>query len=175
MGREDFDGSDEYVDDPEEMEEILTQELRDRGIWWGDSIARIKDPERQQELIEKAEKLLEEREELLRKSESGEIDDYGFWARNWDLRQKISKEAFKAHLESVFPAPGELGELSEEYDNMTTGDPEWIEINDRLNAFIKRDPDYAQEEADRQFEQGEIGQEAYDLISEKVKRYRRAK
>ncbi len=175
MGREDYDGPDEFMDDPEEREDVWAQELRDGGIWWVDAIDTIEDPERRQVLMERAKELLEERKELLRGSESGEIDDFEFWARNWELRKKFSKEAFKAHLESVFPAPGELGELSEEYDNMTTGDPKWIEINDRLNAFIKNNPDYAQEEADRQFEEGEIGQEAYDLISEKVKRYRRAK
>ena len=54
------DGPDEFIDNPKETEEALAKELEALGIWWGDSIARIENPEHQQERIERAEKLLEQ-------------------------------------------------------------------------------------------------------------------
>ena len=53
---------------------------------------------------------------------------------------------------------------------MVKGDPEFIDINDRLNEFIKEDPEAAQKIADRRREEGSLPEEAYDLVCEKVKR-----
>ena len=169
------DGPEEFLDNPEETEEALVKELEDRGIWWGDSIARIRDPELQQEAIERADELMEEREDLSRQIELGEIDDYEFWARNWDLHGKAAKRAFQADLDSIELGSGELGEISEEYDMLIRGDLELMDINDRVNERVKADPESAQETADRMHEEGRLSEEAYDLICEKVNRYRRAR
>ncbi len=171
-GQFEYEDIPEHEDHPRELDEDRLRDLEERGIWWVESIREIKEPERQEKAMDRAENLLEEREDLLRRDKLGEIDDFEFWRRNLDLNHEFPKEAFKADMQRVF-RPGELEEMSETYDNLLKGDPKWIDINARLYDFIKRDPDGAQMRADHMFEEGEIAEEAYRYISERVKWYKR--
>jgi hypothetical protein len=115
---------------------------------------------------------MEERKELDRKVESGEIDDFGYWAGDLDLHFKEARVATRRGLRSVGIDYDQLGELSEKYDFLLKGDPELIDVNDRVNELVKEDPETAQETADRMHEEGRLSEEAYKLVSEKVKRYK---
>jgi hypothetical protein len=160
----------EYEDSPEESVEILMPDWMPEDHW--DEILEIKNPKVRLDQVEKEERLHEEREELMREYDEGEIEDWEFEALNRDLMHRESGLNTRRAIRTQGIDYPDLGELSEEYDILTTGDIERIEMNDRLNAFVKADPESAQERADRMFENGEIGEEAYELICEKVNRYK---
>lgn len=140
--------------------------------WWK-FIGDIKDPELQEKEIERAEELTEKEKELSRKSDSGEIDDFELLRQHGELRSEICRAETRWGLESVGLTYGMLGQLSDEYDSLTTADPKRIDLNDRLDRFIEADPERAQEEADRMFEEEKLSEKAYGLISKKVKDHRK--
>ena len=170
MGSEDYDDYVDFEDAPEDIVEISKPDWMDED-WW-EEINQIEDLEVRQDQIDREVKVHEERQELSRKFESGEIDDTGFFAGNLDLHIKEARTATRRGLRSVGLDYDDLGELSEERDIMLKGDPELIDINDRVNDLIKTDPDAAQEIADRMYEEGRLSEEAYRLVSEKVDRYK---
>jgi hypothetical protein len=160
----------EYEDNPQETVELLRPDWMTDDCW--KEITKIEDPEVRQDQMEREEKVMEERKELDRKVESGEIDDFGYWAGDLDLHFKEARVATRRGLRSVGLDYDKLGELSEKYDIMVKGDPEFIDINDRLNELVKEDPEAAQKIADRRREEGNLPEEAYDRVCEKVKRYK---
>lgn len=64
-----------------------------------------------------------------------------------------------------------MGELSEEYDILLKGDPKLIDVNHQTNEFVKDNPEYAQEVADRMYEEGRLSEDTYKFICDKVRRY----
>jgi hypothetical protein len=172
MGWDDWEENLEYEDNPEETEERLQMEAEVPDVVWKDRIPEIKDPEARAEAIERAGKSLERWDELNEKFDSGEIDEYGHWAKSQKLIKQDTSDAVSSDLASVDLDPQKLGRLSDEYDTLLSADPKWIELNDRLNKVVDRDPEAAQELADRMFGEGRLSQEAYDHISEKTGRKR---
>ena len=135
-------------------------------------INQIEDLEVRQDQIERETEVHEEGVELDRKYESTEIDDTGYYAGNLDLHIKGARVATRRGLRSVGLDYDDLGQLSEEQDIMAKGDPDLMDINDRVNDRVKADPESAQEIADRMYEEGRLSEEAYGFISEKVSRYK---
>ncbi|MBM4305921.1 MAG: hypothetical protein FJ123_04195 [Deltaproteobacteria bacterium] len=175
MGKEDYEDWGEYEDYPEELVE-MEEEVR-IPEWMPEDcqeeIARIKDPEVRRDQIEREEKVHQDREELNRRYEAGEINDFDFWRKNEVLGHKEAGLSTRRGLRSEGLDYADFGELSEELGIMVKGDPDLIDINDRVNKFVKEDPEYAEEVADRMYEKGELSESSYEFISEKVDRYKK--
>jgi len=173
MGSEDYDDYDDYVDyedAPEEIVEISKPDWMADDCW--EEINQIEDLEVRQDRIEREEKVHEQRVELDRKYESREIDDIGYSAGNIDQHFREARVSTRRGLRSVGLDYDQLGQISEEYDILVKGDPDLMDINDRVNDRVKADPQSAQETADRMHDEGRLSEEAYRLISEKVNRYK---
>lgn len=133
----------------------------------------IEDPERRGERIEEAKMLKEEERKLGEEYDSGKIDQITFEAKYFfDYLRKESRFETRCALESIGLPYSELGQIAEEYDILLTADPDLIDVNDRTNEFVKDNPEYAQEVADRMYEEGRMSEDTHDFISEKVRRYK---
>lgn len=177
---EGLENPEELLDEVEEIEELSEAEkfrqefLREHGEELPDlpgieSIVRIEDPERRDKRIEEAKMLKEEERKLGEEYESGRIDQATYEGKLFGkyLHKEAQFEA-KCDLESVGITYGKLNQLSGQYQAITTGDPDRIDLNDRLDKFVENNPEHAQEEADKMFEEGRLSKKNYDTISEKV-------
>ena len=170
MRWDDYDDRPEFEDIIEKDEELLKAELDIPDVWWKDDIAKIEDPKLRAREIEAAKKLLEEEQELEEKFRSGEIDEFTHWAKKEHLHFKDTRAATRSGLASVGLDYGKIEELSEDYDILVTGDLKLIDANDRVNKLVEKNPEAAQELADRMFEEGRLSEEAHKFISGKVRR-----
>ena len=179
----DYDGvenSEEWSNEVEEIEELSEVEtfreefLREYGGELPDlpgieDILKIENPETREKEIEKSEKLKEEETRLIEDCKSGKIDQVTFEAKYfYEYLPKESRFETRCALESVGITYGKLSQLSGQYQATTTGDPDWIDLNDRVDRFIENDPEYAQEVADEMYEEGRLSEKGYNVISEKV-------
>jgi hypothetical protein len=177
-----YDSDDYGPEDPLDFKEDLVDLEREENVvednipdvWWADDIRSIENPVVREQEIEAAEKLLEEETELLRKYEEGQIDEPTFDHKyQHELRPKMRRAATKSCLESVGLGWDHLGDISEDYDFLTTGDTKMLDLKDRLKERIRElGPEEAQELADKMLEEGEIGKEAHETISRQVRLHR---
>ena len=172
MRWDDYDDRAEFEDAIEEDEELLEAQMDIPDVWWKDEIAKIEDPKLREREIEAAKELLEERQEIDKKFKSGEIDEFSHWAKKEHLHFRDARAATRSGLASVGLDYGKLEELSEDYDILVTGDLKLIDANDRVNKLVERNPQAAQELADRMFEEGRLSEEAHKFISGKVRRHK---
>jgi len=171
MGREDYDGPDECVDDLEETEDTLQVEMEIPDVWWKDRIAEIENPVLQEKAIEKAEKLLEKEKELDRKLESGEIDEIGHWGeRLCDLKPKETAAAVEADLFSVDLTWDKLADLAEDNALLQQGDIGTVDLKERNKELIREvGVEKSQEIADRMREEGRLTKEGYETVSRLIR------
>ncbi len=178
MGSEDYDmdyddTSDDVAEDndaPEEIVQFCKPDWMEERCW--DIINEIEDLEVRQDQMKLEEKLHEKRVELNRKYETGEIDDFGYWVGDHDLHFEAARVGTRRALRSVGLDWDQLAEIAEDYDLLLKGGPDLVDLSHQVNDVVKEDPVGAQELADEMYEEGRLGEEAYQLICEKVKRYR---
>ena len=172
MRWDDYNDRPEFEDNLEEDEELLKAELDIPDVWWKDEIAKIEDPKLREREIEAAKKLLNEKRKLDEKFRSGEVDEFGYWAKKEHLHFQDARAATRSGLASVGLDYGKLEEISEDYDILVTGDLKLIDANDRVNKLVEKNPKAAQKLADRMFEEGRLSEEAHKFISGKVRRHK---
>lgn len=168
----DYNDRPEFDDTLGKDEEPLEAELDIPDVWWKDDIVKIENPKMKEREIKRAKKLVKERQELDKKFKSGEINEFNYWAKKERLHYKDARAATSSGLASVGLDYGKIEELSEDYDILVTGDIKLIEVNDRVNKLVKKNPQAAQELADRMFKEGKLSEEAHKFISGKVRRHK---
>jgi hypothetical protein len=149
--------SDEYLkeQDPELIDHI---EMDIPDVWWTQSIKEIENPEIREKEIEAAKKILEKEKNLEEKLESGEFSQSRFDHENLVvLGREKAKFSTRCDFESVDLTYDHLGDLSEDWEILTSGDIELAEKKESLKKMIElRGPEASQELADDMLAEGKI-------------------
>lgn len=161
---ENFEEIPEYdVEDlPEEVLE-LKEEAEDLEVPWKEDIEDIDDPEILEKEIETAEKYQELEKDLSEKVDAGEISVAEYDSR---LRPQRNRNSTRCALETVGLTYDDLGDLSEDYDTLVTGDLEAMEAKENL----RKDIDLAGEEisermADRMLDDEKINEREHGSLT----------
>jgi hypothetical protein len=170
---------DDYFEEPEEAlleepEEMLEESPDIPDVSWKEDIQGIENPILREKEIETAKELLEKEKELLEKVESGEIDQATFEHEYFHkLVPEKSKAATRSALESVGITWDHLGDLSEDWDILVSGDTRVLDLKDQVKEKIREmGPDAAQELADRMLEEEKISEKTHETISRQVRLHR---
>lgn len=177
------DGFDEYFEgsyEPEgdgrdEMESRLSNEgMELPDVYWREDLLNIENPRLREELVKEAEDLLAEQKELEGRVDSGEISKEEYEDRfNFDLRRRMSRSASKSGLASVGLSVDDLYDLSDRYDHFlseASGEGGSVDRLERLAEEVERlGPEAAQELLERLYREGELGEEAYELIRRRIR------
>ena len=155
--------------DQEGIDESLIEPIPD--VYWAEDIAGIENPELRTRAIEQAESIRDARAELETKLDAGVIDLDQFEAEvNFNIRPKESRASSSAGLNAAGITYDDLGSLSEDrrFLEEKAADPDSPLVD--LKAEVRKKahrmgPDHAQELADRMYEEEELTDEAYELIS----------
>ena len=136
-----------------------------------EDLENIANPELKQHHIEIAQDLAEQRAETVQLFETGQITRDQMEARiNYEIRPKESRAATAAGLASQGITGDHLGETAENYDLIIdkAANPESpiLDLKDQVKQRIRTiGPEPAQEMADRMYDESEIEEEAYRMIS----------
>jgi hypothetical protein len=181
MGRDYYgdDDTDQYElsEDQIEMQELLEDQERMNDleipeVRWEEDIERIPDLDLKFEEIQKAEKFIAEKKALDDRLENGEIS---LGAYDSILRPKIRKATTRCGLASVGLTYDDLGDISEDYDLLTTGSLKLTKLKDQIKETIEDlGPDAAEDLTDNMLEEERLGREAYDLIKRQSRLKREA-
>ena len=182
---EGFDEFDEMPDEyPEEIRDeylkehdpeiIDLKEMDIPDVWWAESIKDIENPQIRHKEIEAAEKIFEEQKALDEKLESGEISKSRYDHENLViLGRERAKFSTRCDLESVGLTYDHLGDLSEDWEILTSRDLELAEKKESLKKMIElRGLEASQELADDILAEGKISKDTHDSISRQVRKAR---
>ena len=162
----DYELVEDQIEQPDLIEEAM-DDLEIPDVRWKEDLAKIPDYDLKLEEIEKAKKFLNEEKVLREKVDSGDMS-VGMYESI--TRPKIIKATTRAGLASVRFRYDDLGDASEDYDFLTTGDLKMTELKDRIKDTIeKMGPDAAEELADRMHDEERLGDDAHDLIKRQVR------
>jgi hypothetical protein len=152
-----------------DVKEIEEMEVPD--LWYAEDINEIKEPFLRAKEIMEAGKIDEQERELEAQLEAGEITEDQFLAEyQYGVRPQKSKLATRTALESVGMAYDDLGDLSEDWELLTSGDLDRIEQKERLQKSVNlMGPDASQELADTMLEEGKISKDTHNMISRQVR------
>ena len=163
----------EDLEDREELPEdgltddMFLQEMEVPDVEWKEDIENIEDPEIKAEEIEAAERYLEKERELKKMVEAGRISEGEYDSR---LRPERRKAATRYGLESVGLTYDQLGDISEDYDILTTGDPETMDLKQDLGSKIEMaGEDIAAELADRLLEDEKINTRQHQSLTRQAR------
>lgn len=147
----------DLVEDYADLEEL---EIPD--VPWREDIEKIPRPSIKLKEICEAEKYQAEKNVLDKRFEDGEIS---LGAYDSILRPKRLKATTRCALASVDLIIDDLGDASEDYDLLTTGNLEKIEQKERLKNKIEAiGPDVAEELADRIHDEERLSDDTYERI-----------
>jgi hypothetical protein len=150
------------------------KEIDITDVWWTESIKKIENPQIRQKEIEAAEKILEKQKTLDDKLESGEISKSRYGHENLVvLGREKAKFSTRCDLESVDLTYDHLGDLSEDWGILTSGNLELAEKKESLKKMIElRGPEASQELADDMLAEGKISKDTHVSISRYVREAR---
>ena len=141
MTRDCYREDDDQYDLVEELDDLEDLEIPD--VPWKEDIEKIPDLDLKLKEIQEAEKFKTEKKALDDRLENGELS---LGAYDSILRPKIRKATTRCGLASVGLTYDDLGDVSEDYALLTTGNLENTEKKDRLKKTIEDiGPEAAQE------------------------------
>ena len=155
----------------EYLKEKMEAEMEIPEVEWAEDIRRIEDPEIREKEIEIAEHIQEREQGLKDKLDSGEISKNEYLGEyESDLRSQKRKATTRCGLESVGLTYDHLGDLSEDYDILISGNPEIAEIKERVKKTIDvLGENDAQELADQMLEEGKLSEKGHESITRQVR------
>ena len=162
----------ELVEDQiEEMELLEDQErineLEIPDVSWKEDIEKIPDLDLKLKEIQEAEKFKAEKKALDDRLDNGELS---LGAYDSILRPKIRKATTRCGLASVGLTYDDLGDISEDYDLLTTGNLEKTKQKERLKEMIEDiGPKAAQERADRMHDEESLLDDTYESINRQIR------
>lgn len=178
----------EYYDMMEEGEFIGEGELQEEefedweerlgeipNVYWAEDIAAIENEEMREMAIEDAERIVEMKDQLDARLEEGALDQLHYEdAVNFEIRPEQRKASTRALMASENLLGDHIGEVPEQEAMLikaaSTGDTRLLDLNQELESTVDRlGSDRAQELADEMYEDGRLGEEAYQIISRKAR------
>jgi len=157
----------------DELADLENQEAEPETpeVSWAEDIQKIDNQVLREKAIEEAERIVDQEAELNAKHEAGEISDLNaeLEALHTIRPQKV-RASWKADLASAGLTGDHLGDIGEEQLLISTGDPDILDQKDRVRNRVRLDgADYSQELADRMQKEGELSEEAHEMLSRQAR------
>ena len=161
----------EFEQQPDEADiENLQPEMEIPDVYWAKDIRRIENPILREREIEAAKKIVEKEEEINTRIESGELSPFDAEIEFESLRSKKAAASTRSGLTSVGLTYDHLVDVAEDYDRLTPGDYQTVDLADQVKRKVyELGPENAQQLADKMLEEGTLSQENYDFITRQVR------
>jgi hypothetical protein len=161
----------EFEEQPDELDiENFQPEMEIPDVHWAKDIERIENPILREREIEAANKLIEAERELYTALESGELSQFDAEIELESLRSQKAAASTRAGLASVGLTYDHLIDVADEYDRLTTGDYQTVDLVDQVKRRVyELGPENAQQRANKMLEEGSLSRESYDLITRQVR------
>lgn len=160
--REDDDNRYDFVEDNTDLDDL---EVAD--VPWKEDIEKIPDLDLKLKEIQEAEKFKAEKKALDDRLENGEIS---LGAYDSILRPKIRKATTRCGFASVGLTYDDFGDVSEDYDLLTTGSLVLTKLKDQIKETIEDlGPDAAKDLADQMLAEERLEKDTHDLISRQIR------
>lgn len=172
--KEDYEIIDEVLEEDRENEWHREIEFDIPEVRWAEDIENIENLILKAKEIESADNILQMEREWEARYEAGEISlDYLIAERLFGSIGKAKRQAAtRSGLASVGITYNDLGILSGDAERLYSGDIEMMGKDERLKEVIETmRPESAQELADEMLEEGEISEETYEYIKDKIRTY----
>jgi len=161
----------EFEEQPSEADLQNPQlEMEIPDVHWAKDIAQIENPILREREIEAAKKLVEKEEELNARIESRELSQFDAETEFESLRSQKAAASTRSLFASVGLTYDHLIDVAEDYDRLTLGDYQTVELADQVKRKVyELGPENAQQRADKMLEEGRLSRENYDFISRQVR------
>jgi len=166
---ENFDELDEAPD--EYTDDMILEEKEIPDVYWAEDIEKIENLEIREMEIETARKIQDKQHALEEKLESGEITQDQYEAKYlFELKPEKNRATTRCGLESIDLSYDKLGEVSEEYSIIASGNlkllENWEKVDDTIDLKGEK---AAQGLADKRKDDEEMSDSTHKTISRKVR------
>ena len=158
----------------EEFYEMMEEEMEIPEVEWAEDIRGIEDQEVREKEIEIVEHIEEREKELKDKVDSGEISKSEYLDKyESGIRRQKRKATTRCGLESVGISYDDLGDVSEDYDILISGNSEIADRKERVKKVIDTlGEDDAEKLADKMLEEEKLSQRGHESIMRQVRLHR---
>jgi hypothetical protein len=161
----------EFEQQPDEADiENFQSQIEIPDVHWAKDIAQIENPILREKEIEAAKKIVEKEEQINVRIASGELSPFDAEIEFESLRSQRAAASTRAGLASVGLTYDHLEDVAEDYDRLTPGDYQTVDLADQVKRKVyELGPENAQQLADEMLEEGTLSQENYDFITRQVR------
>lgn len=156
------------------LEEDSEEEMEIPEVAWAEDIRGIEDQEVREKEIEIAEHIQEREKGLKDKVDSGEISKSEYLDKyESGLRTQKRKATTRCGLESVGITYDHLGDVSEDYDILISGNSEIADRKERVKKVVDTlGEDNAEKLADKMLEEERLSERGHESIMRQVRLHR---